>query len=440
MFVVLGLCVILTMASESVSASSDSNIAQPHLNDNNLGIELVTDGISHPTSMAFIDSTNILVLEKNTGAVRLITDGFLKEDPVIKLDVDIGSSETCCRGLLGVATRPISQNTITDIDTNIDGTLSEVFLYLSEISSTDEVRNRVYKYTWNGEKLVNPELLLDLPAEPGPNHPGGKLEFGTDGYLYTVIGDLNNEGQLQNTNDGSVLTDSSVILRINATDGSAAAGNPFANPFKDTGREEPLGLSDSGNQMEKYFAYGIRNSFGLSVDPYTGYIWDTENGDKDFDEINIIGPGFNSGWKKLMGPISRSDVTQEDLVMFQGSYYGDPVFSWNPSIGVTDIEFFNSNSLGRLYAGNIFVGDIANGNLYFYDVNAARNGIIPRDAGLSDLVADGDEELSVNLLGTGFLGITDIETGPDGFLYILTFDYEGDGEGRVYRIIPRNTA
>ncbi len=76
--------------------------------------------------------------------------------------------------------------------------------------------------------IVNPRLILDLPATPGPNHPGGKIAIGVDNYLYTIIGDLNNEGKLQNVKDGPDPNDSSVILKISGTDGSPAKGNHSA--------------------------------------------------------------------------------------------------------------------------------------------------------------------------------------------------------------------
>lgn len=132
---------------------------------------------------------------------------------------------------------------------------------------------------------------MNLPATPGPNHPGGKLVLDKrEGTLYTVVGDVNNEGMLQNVNSSNNkedLTDSSVIIRINAKDGSAPLNNPFVR-IKDT---FPF------SQLEKYYGYGIRNSFGLSIDPVTNNLRDTENGDKDYDEINLVYPGFNSGWK-----------------------------------------------------------------------------------------------------------------------------------------------
>jgi aldose sugar dehydrogenase len=153
---------------------------QPILKDPNLQAEIYVEGFSWPTSMAFLDNNNILVLEKE-GTVRLVTDGILQEEPVLEVDVNSKIE----RGLLGIA--------IMNKDT--------VFLYYTEPSQSEDnelLKNRVYKYHWNEEetKLVNPTLILDLPAIPGPNHDGGKLTIGPDNYLYTVIGDLNHEGKL----------------------------------------------------------------------------------------------------------------------------------------------------------------------------------------------------------------------------------------------------
>ncbi|MFL6495496.1 MAG: quinoprotein glucose dehydrogenase, partial [Nitrososphaera sp.] len=92
----------------------------------------------------------------------------------------------------------------------------------------------------------------------------------------------------------------------------------------------------------------------------------------------------------------------------------------------------NSSNLGEKYDYNIFVGDINNGNLYFFTVNSNRNGLeLGSIAGLQDLVADNADELNAVIFGRGFAGgITDIETGPDGNLYILTL------RGELYRIVP----
>jgi aldose sugar dehydrogenase len=373
---------------------------QPSVSDTGLNIEAAIDGLSSPTSMVFLDN-NILVLEKE-GSVRLVSDGVLREEPVLQVPVNSENE----RGVLGVA---------FDKDSN------SVFLYYTE---ADPLRNRIYKYQWNGQSLVNPTLLLDLPGEPGPNHDGGKIVIGPDGYLYAVIGDLNHDGQLQNFPDGPPPDDTSVILRVNLEDGSAAPDNPFANSGDDA--------------LSKYYAYGIRNSFGMDFDPVTGNLWDTENGPASYDETNLVRPGFNSGWQTVMGPISLSEDTEEDLVNFPGSHYADPLFSWAEPPAVTDIEFLDSSNLGDRYANNIFVGDINNGNLYFFGINENRNAIqldaAQQESGLSDLMVDNEEELSAITFGSGFGGITDIETGPDGFLYVLSYD-----DGIIYRISPTST-
>src|SRR5919108_3691587 len=383
--------------------------SQVNINDPNLKAELITGGLSFPTSIAFLDGNNILVLEKD-GAVRLISNSAMQDVPVLQVPVDSKNE----RGLLGIAISGSGNNATSSSPTSDQPTT--VFLYYTE-QGEEELRNRVYKYQWNGQSLVNPTLLLDLPAGPGTNHQGGKMVVGPDGYLYVVVGEMQREGQLQNIQGGDAPDDTGVILRVNPEDGSAAPDNPF-----------------EGDPMNRYYAYGIRNSFGLAFDPIREVLWDAENGEDSYDEINIVDPGFNSGWKTVMGPISRAGVSEESLVQLTGSKYYDPVFSWAESFGITDIEFLNSDNLGQKYANNIFVGDIKQGNLHFFEVNQNRNGLNTQSQpDLSDLVADTDEESSSMVLGTGFVGITDIETGPDGFLYILTHSRE-TGEGNLYKI------
>jgi glucose/arabinose dehydrogenase len=383
--------------------------AQASISDNALNVEAAVEGLASPTSMVFLDDNNILVLEKE-GSIRLVSNGILQEQPILQVPVNAESE----RGLLGVALSNGSNG-------NQGTTNTDVFLYYTE---GDPLRNRIYKYQRNGETLINPSLILDLPAEPGPNHDGGKIIIGPDGYLYAVLGDLNHDGQLQNFPDGPPPDDTGSIFRINPADGSAPTDNPF--------------IGSGTEVLNKYYAYGVRNSFGMDFDPLTGNLWDTENGPASYDEINLVRPGFNSGWQTIMGPISISGDTEDDLVNFPGSHYADPLFSWTEPVAPTDIEFFNSSNLGERYTNNIFVGDIVRGNLYFFEVNENRDGIsldtTQQQAGLSDLAVDSEDELSAITFGSGFGGITDIETGPDGNLYVLSFD-----DGIIYEISSSTT-
>jgi glucose/arabinose dehydrogenase len=301
-----------------------------------------------------------------------------------------------------------------------------VFLYLTE-NYEDKTRNVIYKYMYDEKEktLENMTLVLELPGEPGPFHNGGKLAIGPrDAYLYAVIGDVSSGGgMLDNQIPGRPPNDKSVILRVDRDTGIPVEDNPFYN------------YTGSMEKLHQYYAYGIRNSFGMEFDPMTGKLWMTENGDDVYDEINIVEPGFNSGWHKIMGPIVRTNMTIEnDLIIFDGAKYGDPIFSWYAPVGVTDIEFLNSKKLGEKYDDNIFVGDINNGNLYFFEVNGNRTGVTFQDPRLLDLVVDPvkegeDSELSSLILGGGFGRITDIESGPDGLLYIMTYE-----DGKIYRL------
>jgi glucose/arabinose dehydrogenase len=450
-------------------------------------VDLIAEGFSHPTSMAFVNNATLLVLEKDTGSIRKITDGILEKEPALQVNVDSIAE----RGLLGVAVLNEDKRESKDIDTILGddyrpsrasltlNTTSQssssissycncsIFIYFTQksedmkttkiainslstnhcnISSSDNnssLRNVIYKYDWDGKYLTNPKLLVELPAEPGPYHNGGKLKIGPDNQLYAVIGDLtspngilqNHHQRINNNNNNQtskMISSSSVILRMNPYDGLPSTDNPFVNHSENN---TAMGIGGRGG-IDYHYAYGIRNSFGLAFDPLTERLWDTENGEDEYDEINVVNPGFNSGWHKIMGPTYRNaNFSESELAMFKGAHYSDPVFSWKNSIGVTDIEFFNSSKLGIEYTNNLFAGDINNGILYFFKVNDDRSGFNFEDVpGIAnDLTADNKEEIDAIILGTGFGGITDIETGPDGNLYILSYQ-----DGRIYRLTNLN--
>lgn len=383
----------ITLISLAILLQNNLLYAQPTLKDPNLQVESFVSGLASPTSMLFLDENNILVLEKD-GNVRLVGNGVLQDEPLVSLSVDNKNE----RGLLGV--ERIGES---------------IFLYATVRDG--EVINRIYKYSLGpGAELSNEEAFMDLPGTPATNHQGGKLAVSKDGYLYSVTGELQRNGKDQNIVDGPDPDFSGAILKTNPNDGSAAPNNPFQG-------------DNPSDPINWYQAYGIRNSFGLGVDPVSGTLWDTENGEKSYDEINLVSPGFNSGWKLVMGPISDSGVDESELVTIPNSNYKDPILSFVDSFGITDIEFLNSDKLGTEYSNNAFVGDLAYGNLYRFELNVERTDFNLDAPGLDDRVVDNDEELDSILFAQGFAGVTDIKTGPDGLLYVLSFD-----DGTIYRI------
>jgi glucose/arabinose dehydrogenase len=376
-------------------------ISAQTIKDPNLSLQPVYGGFTSPTGMAFLDDSgkDIIVIEKK-GNVKLISDGILQDTPLKQFDVNFENE----RGLLGVEVMRENNTTL-------------VFFYVTENDAdqtvtgpNENLRNRVYSFEWDGTDLTNQKLILDLPAIPGPNHNGGKITLGKDNNLYAIIGDLNHRTKLQNFGNGGDPDYTGSIYRIDPQTGSAPVDNPFVG-------------SDVPN-IDKTFAYGIRNSFGLTVDPITGDVWDTENGPSFSDEINLVEPGFNSGWRSIMGPAASADEIKELVFLSPNSNYSDPEISWLEPIAITDIEFINSTNLGPEYTNNILVGDNNNGNLYFFKLNDQRDGLEIQDA-----IIDSEEELNSYILGTGFGSITDIQTGPDGDIYIVSLE-----SGNIYKI------
>ena len=410
------------------AAASGQSLSDPSLTLS----PVVTTGLSLPTTMAFVAPDDFLVLQKDNGQVRRVLGGVLQ--PGIVLDVNVNNSSE--RGLLGIAVNTESP--------------PRVFLYYTEAAGMDggsPLGNRVYRYTWNAGLgvLQSPALILDLPVTTGPNHDGGVLVLGPPGVgavgdgslLHVIIGDLNRNGQLQNNAGGAAPDDTSVILRVQQ-DGSAAPGNPFV-PYCSVTTAQTCpggggcpGAESCRTQVARYYAYGVRNSFGLALDPVTGDLWDTENGPGDYDEVNRVAPGFNSGWNPIMGPDSRDPQGLGNLFNMPGAgvTYSDPEFSWVTTVAPTAIVFPNGSALGAAYDGVALVGDSNNGNLYRLPLNGGRTAFdLSAFPDLVDLVADSVTERNAVRIGQSFGGITDLKIGPDNALYVVSI-----GLGDIYRI------
>ncbi len=392
--------------------------------DASLTVEsVITSGtISAPTALAFLSANDILVCEKNTGQVRRVLNGTAQASAVLDLAVANNSE----RGLLGMVLDP-------QFSTN-----SFVYLYYSRAASDGgtAIDHRVERYTWNGTSLASPATVLTLPVTPGPNHDGGVITFGpptvsaAQQKLFVVIGDLNRDNQLENWTTGSVVggglapDDTAAILRVNA-DGSSPSGAE-KGPFYD------LGVATGNASLTRLYAYGVRNSFGMDFDPQTGALWDTENGATQYDEVNRVDPGFNSGWQRLMGPQSRNNLEGSPGIVNLGGLgvYSDPEFSWLNTVAPTGIHFMRGNGIGASYNGDCFVGDSNNGRLYKFEMNLARDGFA-LTGDVADLVFDPTDTISLIQFGQAFGAVTDIETGPDGRLYVASI-----GNSRIYRIRP----
>ena len=438
----------------------------PHVYDHKFKVELVSKGLNLPTSMAFLDKDNILITQKNDGKVRLISNGVLQANPVLQLK---NVNDSALSGLLGIA---IDSSGLSASSTNKNAILNEihainftrhdsnsndrraafVFLYVTENTNgtnnndnnnkvgSKEARNAIYRFEWDGTNLYNPVLILSLPTGPDFYHSGGKLLVDPDNKdLYASIGDTGRRGLFENYyNDGGTSsniytshnnTASSIIVRINY-DGRPVHDNPFISVANYI--TQAYGYTQISNYLIKCFAYGIRNSFGMTLDPVTKNLWMSDNGPDSYDEVNVVQHnGFNGGWAKVSGPISRSNISATDLVNIQGSNYSDPIFSWQRTVAPTGLDFAVNSKAFNKYNNSLFVGDFNHGDLYNFKLNPNRDGFVLRSSKLQDNVADTGDSLKKIIFATGFEDITDVKMGPDGFLYVLTYS------GNLFRVISK---
>lgn len=375
--------------------------AAPAVEDSSLGVSLVTDDLTVPTALAFIGADDFLVTEKNTGRVQRFAAGVRTQ--VLDLHVTHDGE----RGLLGIAVHP---------DFGLGMGKDWVYLYYTASPAPADVvggvtDNQIDRFEWNGTILTNRVPMLTLPSDTS-THNGGPLAFGPDTKLYAVIGDNGQDGQLQNNAGAAAPTEiTGSVVRLNE-DGTLPTDNPLDADM------------DGADPLDALYAYGVRNSFGLAFDPVSGNLWDSENGPNRMDEVNLVEPGFNSGWRDLMGPAATNPAP--DLVELTGSAYADPAYSIDTPVAVTGLVFSTSNSsLGAEYVGDLFVADYELGQIYRFELDGSRTALA-----LADVVADSQSELNQHRFASGFDGgISDLKEGPDGAIYVVNI-----GSSAVYRI------
>ena len=515
----LGACLAASSFALVAFTAHNGQSAQisPEILNPSLRVTTAVDaGLSLPIGIGFLPDNQALVLEKNTGRVQRVQNGVVT-GPVLDLGVNNNSE----RGLLSIALHPdfASNGSVYLYWTCRGSTRPEGFdptlpietrcldsnMFAADVGTVLDVPllgNRVDRFHWNGTALTyetNIIMLRAFQADGAPtpegqgdetqpargNHNGGVIRFGPDRKLYVLIGDNGRRGQLQNLENGpggdtraddqfggpepddAHLT--GAILRLN-DDGSV----PSDNPFFAAGAQM---RGEAGANIQKIFAYGLRNSFGMAFDPVSGTLWEQENGDDSFSELNRVEPGFNSGWVQIMGPIERlaqykaiettatpdppdpfaatylglqqlrwppsniAATPQEALgrlFALPGAHFHSPEFSWKFEVAPGGIGFVDGRALGAQFEGDLFVAAardvLEGGHLFRFNLTGNRRAIATDDPRLADRVADNRHKWEITeseslLIGRNFGVGTDIQQGPDGSLYIVSLSH-----GKVYRI------
>jgi glucose/arabinose dehydrogenase len=458
-------------------ATLRAQTAAPQILAPNLAVRTVVSGLMTPVSLAFLGPDDLLVLEKDTGKVQRVVNGAV-QSTALDLTVNFASE----RGLLGITLHPEFPAVPwvylywTESTTGSDS---------SVLSETPLLGNRVDRYVWDGSTLTFDVNIIRLralqqdanQAERG-NHDGGVIRFGPDGKLYIFMGDNGRRGQLQNlpcgpTSDCTATDDqfggpepddahlTGVILRLNE-DGSTPDDNPFFAAGEAMGGEV-------GANIQKIFSYGHRNSFGMAFDPQTGQLWLQENGDDSFTEINRVEPGMNGGWVQIMGPVNRiadfkaietsadidpvtntpyfglqqvrwpptliADTPQEALsrlFMIPGAHYSDPELSWKFEVAPAGLGFITGRALGPQFEGDMVLGAartfLENGFLFRIQLTGNRRTVAGPTVIENNTKWDGTGSEAL-LFGRNFGISTDVQTGPNGNLFVVSLT-----NGEVYEI------
>ncbi len=414
-FSIFLICALLSASAYAVYS--------PIVFDPSLKVEIVYQGnytpglhelnqLSPVTQFSFLGSNDILLLSKVDGKVLRVQNHTLLAEPLL----DVNVTNQWESGLLGIA---ISKNV---------GKVY-VFLYYSEsmngdVTNSSEIEpsyNKLYRYELVNNKLINPKLLFTLPSPNHYSHIGGALQIGPDNNLYLTVGDMHGEKN-----------ETTRTMAQNYKHGAEPDGRAGILRFTQDGEVAGTGILGENYPLNHYYAYGIRNSFGLDFDPVSGKLWDTEVGPKSGDEINLVEPGYNGGWNKIQGmrktaidpeeePARAASAINEslDLVDFGGKgKYSAPEFVWNKRVAPTALKFLNSRQLGEKYQNDLFVASFNFGEIYDFDLNGSRTKLEPSNKSNSTIM----EKLDVkNVMFAQRLGqITDMDVGPDGNLYILS--------------------
>ncbi len=331
-------------------------------------VEVLTSGLDHPWSMAFLPDGRIMITER-AGRLRIVmADGSPSEPTISGLPNLLARDQG---GLLGIALDP-------DFARN-----QQLFFSYAEqqgnVAGTAVARAKLV-----GNQLKNVQVIFrQLPKTEGTKHFGSRLVVAPNGNLFVTLGDrftYMDQAQHLDNHIGK-------LIRIRK-DGSVPTDNPFAK---------------HSVAKPEIWSYGHRHIQGAAIHPGTGVLWIHEHGPRGGDEINIPLPGKNYGWPLASYGMHYSMEPIKDEHAEQG--FEEPIYYWNPSIAPSGMMFYRGNLFPE-WKGNLFIGSLVGRHLVRLVVNS--NQVIS------------EEKLLMNQAR-----IRDVAEGPDGAIYLLTDDTNG---------------
>jgi len=344
-------------------------------------VSVVTKGLSHPWSIAFLPNQDILITER-IGRLRLVHNAVLQPAPV-KGTPQVVSISTMA-GLMDIALHPrfaenkwvyISYHKPVGMGKSVDG------------KDFPLASNSILRGTWDGNQLTD---VRDIFVADDVDMEMSRIAFGQDGMLYMTIGGPGTgpPASLDRPQHGNDYAGK--ILRM--TD---EGGIPKDNPFVGKAGFKPL-----------IYTMGHRTQLGLTINPYNSEVWAGEQGPNGGDEVNVLKAGKNYGWPVVSygsdyrGPRFPTSAS--------GATFEEPRLFWTPSIALSGMTFYTGDRFPN-WKRNLFVGGMREGEI-------ARTGQLVRI-----VFNDSWQELRrESLLRDLHQRIRDVRQGPDGLLYVLT--------------------
>jgi glucose/arabinose dehydrogenase len=366
----------LADAPPSATPSDDVVLERVTSEEETFRVVEVLGDLSHPWAVAWLPDGRMLITERGGRLNR----------------VD-GSSVTALSGLPEIAAR--GQGGLMDVA--VPSNYAETgWIYFSYSAPGEGGTGTVLsRARLDGGALTDvEELFRQQPFVESGRHFGSRIVFPADGTVVVTLGERG-----QRTENGPGAQDSTntigTTIRLNR-DGSVPGDNPFV------GREDV---------PDAVYSYGHRNQQGMAIHPETGQIWQHEHGPHGGDELNLTKPGANYGWPAVTYGDEYSD--QSPIGGTEGPGFTQPVEYWDPSPAFSGMAFYTGDQFPN-WRNHLFMGALAHQNVL-------------------RVVLDGtsvvhQEELLTNELGR----IRAVETGPDGFLYLLT----DAPDGSLYRLEP----
>ncbi|HAB03544.1 MAG TPA: oxidoreductase [Pseudomonas sp.] len=338
-----------------------------------LTVSTVADGLRNPWALAFLPGGRDMLVTERIGNLRIVNaEG--KVGPAITGVPKVWAEGQ--GGLLDVVLSP---------EFNRDHT---VYLSFAEEGSDGKAGTAVGRGQLSEDRarLENFQVIFrQQPKLSEGNHFGSRLVFDRDGYLFIALGENNQRSTAQDLDKLQ-----GKVVRI-LPDGEVPKDNPFVG---------------QKNVRPEIWSFGHRNQQGAALNPWTGKLWTHEHGPRGGDEINIPTAGKNYGWPIATHGINYSMLPIPEAKGKHVQGMVDPHHVWEKSPGISGMAFYDS-PMFKAWDHNLFIGALATEELI-------------------RLQLDGDKIVhEERLLGDLKARIRDVRVGPDGYVYVLTDDKDG---------------